>query len=146
MMLDCHVTSALHHVTSVLHHVTLFRRFILRNHIAQKAIECAERGDFSEVCEVLTPPPPTPSHLHPPHPHTLTPSQVRRVLQLLFNPYDPATDKLDLPSSEAISATPTGATPTSPLLTEAEVRPDDYSVATHYFSRPSGSALEICVT
>lgn len=30
-----------------------FRRFILRNYIAQNAIDAAEKGDFSEVCRVL---------------------------------------------------------------------------------------------
>lgn len=33
--------------------VCFFRRFILRNYIAQNAIDAAEKGDFSEVRRVL---------------------------------------------------------------------------------------------
>ena len=53
-------------------------RYILRNYIAQNAIEAAEKGDYSEV---------------------------RRVLKLLENPYSGGTDLRDVPASSTTAST-----------------------------------------
>lgn len=55
--------------------IIIFPRFILRNYIAQNAIEAAEKGDYTEV---------------------------RRVLKLLENPFCDTVDlgDLDLPKSQ----------------------------------------------
>ena len=62
--------------------ITVPRRYILRNYIAQNAIEAAEKGDYSEV---------------------------RRVLKLLENPYSEDTEVSDVPGPSTTASTSAAA-------------------------------------
>ncbi|KAL2102289.1 hypothetical protein ACEWY4_001457 [Coilia grayii] len=96
-------------------------RFILRNYIAQNAIEAAEKGDFSEV---------------------------QRVLKLLERPYSAQPD-LEQPSWTRGVAEGTCGVDGGPGGTEAEPNENDSDAVTRrllYDSRPPAWAREICVT
>ena len=99
-------------------------KYVLRNYIAQNAIEAAERGDFSEASTRLS--------LwslgggRPQTPLTLLILQVRRVLKLLETPYH----------CEAGAATDAEATEAN----GADGRQHSYS------SKPPLWAAELCVT
>ena len=66
----------------------------------------------------------------------------------MYDPYDPALGELSSGERDMTAAIPTtGDMPTVAMATAVELRPNDNdSTAAHYFNRPTGSALEICVT
>ena len=111
-------------------------KYVLRNYIAQNAIEAAENGDFSEAST-------HPSLLHPrvpwqrrghggkgiPQNLPLAPLQVRRVLKLLEAPYQREREAAEVPEATE----PEGAS-------RAAERRRSYS------SKPPLWAAELCVT
>ena len=109
-------------------------KYVLRNYIAQGAIEAAESGDFSEASATCRPPSPAfigcGGGRAPTAPLALQPLQVRWVLKLLETPY----------GGEAEAAEPTEASEAAEETGGAAGRRRSYS------SKPPLWAAELCVT
>lgn len=139
-------------------------RVILRNYIAQNAIEAAENGDYSEVsvgsellsASLLSPSPPT-THTHTSLPsfhfwfcsRSLRPPQVQRVLKVLEKPYS-SQPGLEFPAWKGSDSEAANQGERD----EGEEQQDEVASSSlppprnpvSYDSKPPAWAGEICVT